>query len=228
VASRTEQKAKAREERLAREREAQLAERRKRRLRMLATAAAAVVIVVVVAIAVAAGGGDSKSKSGGKTSAGLSVAKPPWAPETAHLSERIAALGLPPVGNETYHVHAVLRVFVDGQAIPVPQGVGIDQNTNTFAPLHTHDQSGVIHMETDDPYPFTLGQFFTIWGVKFTPTQLGGLVVGGANKLETFVNGKPVANPQAYKPKSHDKIVVAYGKAGSAPKTFDFTFPQGE
>jgi hypothetical protein len=125
-------------------------------------------------------------------------------------------------------VHAVLRVFVNGEQTAVPNEIGIDRATNTFASLHTHDETGTIHMETDNPYPFTLGQFFTIWGVKLTKTQLGGMTNSGENKVQTFVNGKPIADPVAYKPKSHDKIVVAYGKPGSAPKTFDYTFPPGE
>jgi hypothetical protein len=227
VASRTEQKAKARAEREAREREAAVAESRKRRLRLLGAAAAALAVVAIVVVAIAASGGGDKS-GGANTTGGLYTGPPPWAPLTNGLAGRSEQLGLPGVGSETYHIHAVLRVFDNGKPVEVPQGIGIDPASNFFASLHTHDATGVMHMETDNPFPFTLGQFFTIWGVKLSKTELGGLKATGQNKVQTFVNGKPIADPVTYEPKSHDKIVVAYGKPGSAPKTFQYSFPSGE
>lgn len=228
MASRAEQKAKARAEREAREREAAIAEARKRRLRLLGAAAAAVAVIAIVAIAIASSGGSDNKSGGANTTGGLYTGPPPWPALSNGLTARSEQLGLPSVGNETYHIHAVLRVFNQGQPVEVPQGIGIDQSSNFFASLHTHDSTGTIHMETDNPYPFTLGQFFTIWGVKLSKTQLGGLKNAGQNKVQTYVNGKPIADPVTYKPKSHDKIVVAYGKPGSAPKTFPYAFPQGE
>ena len=121
----------------------------------------------------------------------------------------------------------MLRVYVNGHQTPVPANLGIDPNGQFLAPLHTHDTSGIIHMEADQPYPFTLGQFFTIWGVKFTPTQLGGYVAGNGNAVATYVNGKPVANGPGYVMKPHDAIVVAYGKPGSFPTNFKAVFAQG-
>ena len=226
MSSRAEQKAKAREERLAREKEAAAAEQRKRRLQILGAVIGLLVVVVVIVVAVSSGGGSEKN--GKNTTGGLYTGPPPWPPLSNGLAGRSEQLGLPGVGNETYHIHAVLRVFVDGKPVAVPQGIGIDQGSNFFSSLHTHDTTGVIHMETDNPYPFTLGQFFTIWGVKLSKTQLGGMKNSAQSKVQTYVNGKPVADPVGYKPKSHDKIVVAYGKPGSAPKTFDYAFPSGE
>jgi protein-disulfide isomerase len=67
VATRVEQKAKAREERLAREREAADAEARKRRLMWLGGGLLVVIVAVAVVIAVASGSssGSSSSSSGG-------------------------------------------------------------------------------------------------------------------------------------------------------------------
>jgi hypothetical protein len=70
-------------------------------------------------------------------------------------------------------------------------------------------------MEASQAYPFTLGQFFTIWGVKFTSTQLGAYVADAANVLSVYVNGTHVSDPIGYVMKPHDHILVAYGKPGS-------------
>jgi hypothetical protein len=38
--------------------------------------------------------------------------------------------------------------------------------------------------------------------------------------LETYVNGKKVPNGPGVKPKAGDRVVVIFGKPGSAPKDF--------
>jgi hypothetical protein len=109
--------------------------------------------------------------------------------------ERTVAAGLEPAPKEgrTNHAHAHLDVFVDGQAILVPAGVGINiedpeviyfEDVGSYggiemcdqpciSPLHTHDESGVIHTESSDPEPHTLGQFFVEWGVELSETCVG-------------------------------------------------------
>jgi hypothetical protein len=43
-----------------------------------------------------------------------------------------------------------------------------------FSPIHTHDTSGIVHIESPTVRPFTLGQFFDVWGVRFTSDCIGG------------------------------------------------------
>jgi protein-disulfide isomerase len=64
VATRTEQKARAREERLAREREAAAAAERRKRLTWLSGGLLVVIVVIAVVIAVASGGSGNGSSSG--------------------------------------------------------------------------------------------------------------------------------------------------------------------
>jgi len=227
MASRQEQKQRLREERLAREQEAQAAAARQQRLFLIGGIAAVVVVVAVIAVVVASSG-TSNPKLGARTRAGLQISPGPWPPEYAHLQQRVAAMGLPDKGNELYHVHSQLSVYVDGKRFTVPSQVGIDINSQYLAALHTHDASGVIHQEAVQPYPFTVGQFFDVWGVKFTPTQLGAYHPGKGLVLQTWVNGKLVPNGPAYKMKPHDLIVVGFGAPGSFPTKTKFTFPAGE
>ena len=87
-----------------------------------------------------------------------------------------------------YHVHSHLDVFVDGQAVVVPAGLGInikDPAVHTFqvdgnaqygglnppcdqpciSPLHSHDITGILHTESATKKANTLGQLFSEWNV---------------------------------------------------------------
>ena len=120
----------------------------------------------------------------------------PWAAPTNPL-ELAASAGLQPETKETlhFHVHAHLDVFIDGSAVQVPAGIGInitDPNVQhgqwngdpayggitgcaqpCISPLHTHDDSGVLHTESANSTPNRLGQFFTEWNVPLTSTCVG-------------------------------------------------------
>ena len=189
------------------------AERRGGWIRYASGAVLAVALVATIVVAVVVGGGP-----GTRGSSALQVGRPPWPPETSSLHTRVTALDLPAEG-ETYHAHALLRVFVEGEEVGVPANIGIVPLAGATVSLHTHDDSGKIHLEAAEPHPFTLSEVFTVWGVQFSRQQLGGLKATGDRKLEVFANGTPV-DPRTYVLKDGDKLVVAYGKTGSAPRTF--------
>jgi len=163
-----------------------------------------------------------------------------------------AGLTPEPVENLTTHTHAHLDVFVDGERIVVPSAIGIDieaigithelsadGTTHEYflpascpvaclSPLHTHDPTGIIHTESDkaDQEPYTLGQFFTEWGVP-----LNAECVGEFCKTETtiavYVDGEQVTgNPAEIKLLSHEEIAIVIGKAPSAiPDSYPFFDP---
>jgi len=148
---------------------------------------------------------------------GLSTAQPPWQPEYAHLEERVKKLGLPPVGGEQFHIHAALHIYKNGLLITVPELIGLVPAKKIETSMHTHDTSGIIHMEAIHPFKFTLGDFFSVWGVKLGPAQVGGLTGAGGDKLHFYVNGKPLSNPAAYVLHRRDNIVIGYGPEDSFP-----------
>jgi hypothetical protein len=230
LSSRKEQKERLRRERLERERAAKVAAERKRRLQIgggvLALAAIIAVVVVLVASSGGGGGGSSASPQKLDTS-GLQTGKAPWPAEFSFLAQRLSALGVPPYGDVSFHIHAVLFVYVNGKRITVPATLGIDPQGRFISPIHTHDTSGIVHMEADRPYPFTLGQFINVWGVYFTKNQLGAYKAGNGNVLQLWVNGRQVANPPSYVMKAHDVMILGYGKPGSFPHKQSFKFPAG-
>jgi hypothetical protein len=226
MASRKEEKERLRKEREERERKEEEQSKKKKRRLTIGGAVLAVVIVGVVAALVLSGGG----KKGGSAAAneGLQVSAGPWEPVVDGLEDREKALQLPPPSETIYHVHAQLKVFINGKPSKVPFNIGIDQGKGFLSSLHTHDEKGIVHMEAVEPYPFTLAQFMTVWGVKFTETQLGSYRPGGGLVLETYVNGEKVPSGPRYEMKQSDRIVIGFGKPGSFPKDFELDPAAGQ
>ena len=175
-------------------------------------------VIAAVAAAQSDSGDDDTASSTAATDTGaLLRTEAPWSPQSDNLMERVEAAGFPPVGDESYHVHALLSVFVDGEQVPVPTNIGIDQSSGFHSPLHTHTPDGVIHFEADDPSPFTLQQVFTMWGVDFSTDRLGAYTPKAGKQIHVYVNGERVTEPAGYQINNGDNVVVAYGADGSFP-----------
>jgi hypothetical protein len=243
MASRKEQKERLKAERLAKE-EAERHETARRRTMQVGAAVVGVAIIgaVVVVIALAGGGGGDESSSSGLTfhqdsvpaSAQLALedTPPPWKPNYKQLPQRVEAMGLPGFNETTFHIHAHLEIFDDGKREPIPPNIGIDAATGFVSPLHTHpvaaeNPEGTIHMEADQEYDFTLGQFMNVWGVKFSDSQIGSLKSKGDQKLQVYVNGQLVKDPVNVVMQEHDIIVIGYGKPASFPHEPKFDWPPG-
>jgi hypothetical protein len=148
---------------------------------------------------------------------GLRAGLPPWPPEYEHLAQRLRQLGLPPGGSEKYHIHAMVHIYVDGLLVALPANIGLDPAKHLESSLHTHDQTGIIHMEAAHPFKFTVGDFFSVWGVKLGPAQLGGLTGYGGDHLHFYLNGRPLSNPAAHVLHNNDSVVIGYGALNSFP-----------
>jgi hypothetical protein len=153
------------------------------------------------------------------TGPGLQSSQPPWPAEYAHLAQRLRELGLPPGGSEVFHHHALLHIYVNGLLVPLAANIGLEPAKHLESSLHTHDHTGIIHMEAAHPFDFTLGDFFAVWGVKFGPAQLGGLTGYGGDHLHFYVNGRPLSDPAAHVLQNNDNIVIGYGSDSSFPHT---------
>jgi hypothetical protein len=159
---------------------------------------------------------------------GLLRTEAPWDANAPQSAARASAIGLPAEGT-VMHTHANLQIFVHGKAETVPVNIGSDANTSGFAALHTHDTSGTVHMESSVARTFTLGEFFDVWGVRFTPSCLGAYCNdGNGNALQVFVNGQEqTGDPTQIAMNDLDVIVVTYGNPtelpNPIPSTFDFT-----
>jgi hypothetical protein len=201
------------------------AQRRARNLRIGLWSGAAVVVAAVVAIVILVvsrpdGGQPAATGSAPPVTAQGRTTNPPWdAP--ADASAAVAAAGLPMLGAEgtALHIHAHLDVFVDGKAVQVPAEIGIDEARQKISPLHSHDTTGVIHIESPDKTAtFTLGQYFTQWQVALSADHLGGLATDATHHLTAYVDGVArQGDPAAIVLGAHDEIALVYGTDAQQP-----------
>ncbi len=123
-----------------------------------------------------------------------------------------------------YHIHVHLDVFVNGSHITVPDNLGHLTDGSLYA-IHTHDTSGIIHLEAPAQQSFTLGQIFEVWGWPldsnhiFDQTGPVTLYVDNGNTPHLF-DANYVLQP-------HDEIVLVIGGAPSSGIPSSFTFPTG-
>lgn len=73
---------------------------------------------------------------------------------------------------------------------------------------------------------FSLGEFFSEWGVSLSADNIGGLRASGGKTVRVFVNGtlRP-GNPPAITFGPHDEIAVVFGiprPGESIPAKYDF------
>jgi hypothetical protein len=110
--------------------------------------------------------------------------------------------------------------------VPVPADIGIDVHRRTISPLHTHDASGVLHIESPVKRQFSLGEFFSEWQVSLSEDNIGALRIGGGKVVRVFVNGRQRnRNPGAIMLGAHDEIAVLYDRpqpGETIPRSYDF------
>lgn len=48
----------------------------------------------------------------------------------------------------------------------------LSSNTSSNNPIHTHDDTGIIHIESPVKRDFTLADFFAVWNKPFSKDQI--------------------------------------------------------
>jgi hypothetical protein len=211
------------------------AQRRARNLRIGLSSAAGLAILALVAIAVVINRPDAPKAGNTAPTPAPAVgavgrtSNPPWS-APADASAAVAAAGLPMLGEEgsALHIHAHLDVIVNGSPVRVPTDIGVDDARQKISPLHSHDTTGVIHIESPNKTDtFTLGQFFAEWQVSLTADHIGGLAADDIHHLKVYVNGTPrTGNPADIVLAAHDEIAIVYGidaQQTNVPSSYHWT-----
>jgi hypothetical protein len=128
-----------------------------------------------------------------------------------------------------FHIHTPLSIFVNGQSMFVPPQIGIVPEKCIYW-LHTHDETGIIHIESPIKRDFTLGQFLDLWKKKLNNTQVFDSIFNEkSNMPQIYINGNKLATGTNYrdaKLHAHDEIALMYGTPPSQiPSKYDF--PEG-
>lgn len=132
-----------------------------------------------------------------------------------------------------YHIHSHLAIYVNGAQKAVPAGIGIVQpwqteqlqDGSTFIDggskiyyLHTHDSTGVLHVESPNNGTYTLGQVFAEWNQPISATQVGP----ATGSVIAYVNGqKYTGDPSQIPLTPHAVIQLDVGKDVS-PQPYTF------
>jgi hypothetical protein len=140
--------------------------------------------------------------------------------------------GLPMLGSEmlAVHYHAHIDMLIRGEPVVVPANVGIDIARQKISPLHTHDATGIVHIESAEDIQFTLGQFFTEWGQPLKANGIGPITLAEGEALRVYRDGKLVAgDPAAVTLTKHGEFFIWVGPAATPPSkpVATFTFPKG-
>jgi hypothetical protein len=196
----------------------------------------AVVVVLLVILGISRNNTDKNAQASAQASqdsAGeTNLLAPVW---TGLTGQNIDGVSSNQMEQLAYHIHAHLSIFVNGKQMTVPYGIGIAQPWSTqpdngsyfvtqggaFYYLHTHDDTGVIHIESPNSTQYTLGQFFAEWNQPLSTTQIGKYT----GSVITYVNGaKYTGDPSSIKLTLHEIIQLDLGQdVPFAP----YAFPSG-
>ena len=114
------------------------------------------------------------------------------------------------VSRNGIHWHPTLQIFVRGENVEIPAGIGLVGRHNS---MHTHDSDGVIHLEyertvrNDD---IRLRRFFDIWGKNFSETQILEFTNTGTERVRMSVNGIENTEYENYLMQHEDQIEIRF------------------
>lgn len=214
--TKNERKKEKREEQRRKEAARLLAAKRRRTLSIgLLVGAVALALILSVYFFVVA----PKSSANGQTGSGTNTNTAP----TDSLAPVVDNIGCSSNEGEVLHYHVHVSIYINGKAVAIPAQIGIpqtsDPNNACFYWMHTHDTSGVIHIESPVPHDFTLGNFFHIWSQQFAQQQYP-LQLDTSSGWTVYLNGKPYTGDfYNMKMSPHMLITMAYQSPGVQPDT---------
>jgi hypothetical protein len=207
-------------------RQAALARQRRRRLLLAGgIAGATVVLAVVVLLIVANTGGQSAPAAAPIPSSGVSWA----APAPGQVRSAVTAAGLPLLSAEAtdVHFHAHVDIYVNGQPVTVPANIGIAAE-DAISSMHTHDNTGIIHIESPSARTFTLGQFFIQWQVPLSKTCINSICNTSTTSWRFSIDGQNfTGDPATITLASHQEITATYGAPPPSGLPTGYPFPSG-
>ena len=188
------------EEQLRREAEKKQAARR-RRITVIAIIVAAVLLVgTITAYAI---------HSNGQTQA-ETVVNPAYPPVDSIYCDTLE--------QSAFHIHVHLTMYIDGKSVEPPANVGIASDQSCYYWLHTHDATGVVHIESPAGHSYVLGNFFDEWSTQFPslsfPSQLD------LTGWTAYLNGTLYQGDFHKIPlQSHNVITLMYNSPNAKPDT---------
>jgi hypothetical protein len=109
------------------------------------------------------------------------------------------------------HDHVSLVLLMNGQQVVIPEGIGmkpelwhdhsLDQyGPSGISPMHTHDTSGTIHIESTTSREYTVAEFLKMAGISTV------------NITKTTVDGNELVDVQNHAMKNGEKIQLEFSE----------------
>lgn len=114
------------------------------------------------------------------------------------------------VARRGLHWHPELSISTKGTPQQISANLGIGAAHN---PIHTHDSSGVLHLEFQGlvtQEDIRLGQFFKLWKKQFSATCILDSCNGPDGQVKMTVNGQPNTEFERYVMHDKDKIEITF------------------
>ncbi len=110
------------------------------------------------------------------------------------------------------HTHSSLSIIIDGTEQYIPQNIGIQDSEcpDGLRGIHTHDDSGRLHIETPSQVPAPIGAFFNIWGEVFNSGQILDNKENSEYEVLMYVNGEINEEYENYIMSDNDVIEIHY------------------
>lgn len=130
---------------------------------------------------------------------------------------------------QALHIHAHVALFDHGRQIQIPRFVGFaaqppQSGGGCVYWIHTHDGSGIIHVEAPELQPpgggsYALGMLFDIWGQPLGPDGIAGF----KGPVTAFVNGaKYDGDLRAIPLLAHQEITLEVGTPVVPPPLYSW------
>lgn len=167
-----------------------------------------------------------ESASAGSSGGGAERAAPPLVSDQLSFFAGASGASIgaePPLG---MHIHPHLTIVINGQEQVIPANIGIGpEGGHPLDTVHTHDTSGILHVESPKVRDFRLQEFFKVWGQTFTSQEILGHHADATHALTMTVNGRPSEALGSLVLHDGDDIVIRLGDrsgdlgSGIAPDT---------
>jgi hypothetical protein len=209
------------QERREEERQRQLNAKRRavRNKRILIGSLIAVAVLVVATVSYAVYANIHNASAQNQASSTEAVFDPAYPPIDGVYCDQLE--------QTAYHHHVHLTVYINGQQVPFPAGMGIaggQTNPTCFYWLHTHATDGIIHIEAPAQHSFSLQNFLDIWqnfassNTQYTfPTQLslpdGWTMYVNGKKVTGDFSKIDISSDQAW----HELITLVYNSPNAKP-----------
>lgn len=144
----------------------------------------------------------------------------------------VDGIGCGAMAGDSYHIHVHLSLYVNGEQLAIPKAIGVvkptisngfvlgaDPDGGCFYWVHTHDATGIIHVEPPAEVQVKLGELFDLWGQPLSSTGVAGF----DGTVTVFVDGKKYTDdPRDILFEAHKQIALEVGTPVVTPDFYVF------